>query len=31
MRVYSVFFAVGSGKSSVLEAIGFVLYGDTGV
>jgi exonuclease SbcC len=30
MRVYSVFFgAVGSGKSSVLEAIGFVLYGDT--
>jgi DNA repair exonuclease SbcCD ATPase subunit len=29
MRVYSVFFgAVGSGKS-VLEAIGFVLYGDT--
>jgi exonuclease SbcC len=30
MRVYSVFFgAVGSGKSSVFKAIGFVLYGDT--
>jgi exonuclease SbcC len=28
MRVYSVFLS-GSGKSSVLEAIGFVLYGDT--
>jgi exonuclease SbcC len=28
MRVFGIFLAVGSGKS-VLEAIGFVLYGDT--
>jgi exonuclease SbcC len=27
--LFGIFGAVGSGKSSVLEAIGFVLYGDT--
>ena len=27
--LFGIFGAVGSGKSSVLEAIGFVLYGET--